>query len=130
MRGGSRKTWSSSEDISHFWPKEWLPSEPGFEHVRIYSYGYNSDWAERKANVWSIHDFGQGLVASLENCPEIRRGEEVRLVLTTGHTRHVSVAEQEVFQAPLIMVGHSMGGLVIKKVTPGPLTPGNLLSRS
>ncbi|KAK7998764.1 hypothetical protein PG991_014439 [Apiospora marii] len=95
LRGGSRKTWSASGDVSTFWPQVWLPSELGFKNVRIHSYGYNSDWAERKSNALNILDFGKGLVGDLNSSPEIRRSE------TT----------------PLILVGHSMGGLVIKQST-------------
>ncbi|KAL5353706.1 hypothetical protein ACLOAV_001746 [Pseudogymnoascus australis] len=37
LEGGSRKTWSDTPDRAAFWPKEWLPSEAGFKHVRIHS---------------------------------------------------------------------------------------------
>ncbi|KAK7967453.1 NACHT and WD domain protein [Apiospora aurea] len=78
--GGSRKTWSASADISTFWPQIWLPSEPGFKNVRIHSYGYNSDWAERKGNALNILDFGKGLVGDLNNSPEIRRSEMLKSI--------------------------------------------------
>ncbi|RYP92352.1 hypothetical protein DL770_001554 [Monosporascus sp. CRB-9-2] len=35
LGGGSRKTWSDSADQSTFWPKEWLPAEPGFKHALL-----------------------------------------------------------------------------------------------
>lgn len=80
MKGGSRKTWSKSTDAAEFWPKEWLPSEPGFENARIFSYGYNSDWAERKGNVLNVHDFGKGLLADLDNSPQLRASKGVSMV--------------------------------------------------
>ncbi|KAL9014036.1 MAG: hypothetical protein Q9173_001310 [Seirophora scorigena] len=93
LRGGSRKTWSASDDPSHFWPKEWLPTDPRFKHVRLHSYGYNADWGEKKGSVLNIHDFGRGLLGDIHTSPYIRN--------STGN--------------PIVFVGHSMGGLVIKK---------------
>ncbi|KAI1821720.1 hypothetical protein F4861DRAFT_445652 [Xylaria intraflava] len=93
LNGGSRKTWSYSEDPAMFWPKEWLPSEPGFKHVRIQSYGYSSDWSRRQQSKLTIHDFGQALLADIHNSPLLRK---------SGDT-------------PIVFIAHSMGGLVVKK---------------
>ena len=93
LKGGSRKTWSKSEDIYHYWPKEWLPRDPEFKNVRIHSFGYNADWGETRQSFLGIHDFGKALLGAIHDSPQIRGG---------GDT-------------PLILVGHSMGGLVIKK---------------
>lgn len=93
LRGGSRKTWSKSENPLHFWPKEWLPRDPDFKHVRIHSFGYNSDWSEINDNFLNVHDFGQSLLGALHDSPLIRRDATL----------------------PIVMIGHSMGGLVIKK---------------
>ena len=96
LRGGSRKTWSKTESPAHFWPKEWLPLEPGFKNVRIHSFGYNSDWGERKSSSLTIHDFGQALLGDMQNSPSI-----------TGADNKGT---------PLVMIGHSMGGIIIKKM--------------
>lgn len=93
LKGGSRKTWSKSEDMYHYWPKEWLPRDPEFKNVRIHTFGYNADWGETRQSFLSIHDFGKALLGAIHDSPQIRGG---------GDT-------------PLILVGHSMGGLVIKK---------------
>ncbi|KAL8688736.1 MAG: hypothetical protein Q9218_005424 [Villophora microphyllina] len=74
LRGGSRKTWSHSEDPSLFWPKEWLPTEPKFRHIRIHSYGYNADWGEKKGSVLNIQDFGSALLGEINISPQIRGG--------------------------------------------------------
>lgn len=92
LRGGSRKTWSKTESIAHYWPQEWLPSEPEFKNTRIHSFGYNSDWGERKGSALTIHDFGQALIGDIYTSPHLNRQ-----------------------QTPLVLVGHSMGGIVIKK---------------
>ncbi|KAL8736886.1 MAG: hypothetical protein Q9181_002226 [Wetmoreana brouardii] len=72
LRGGSRKTWSHSDDPSLFWPKEWLSTEPRFRHIRIHSYGYNADWGEKKGSVLNIHDFGSALLGDINTSPHIR----------------------------------------------------------
>ncbi len=60
-----------------FWPKEWLPTETGFGHVRLHSYGYNSDWTTRKESRLTVHDFGQALIADIYNSPEFRKHDDV-----------------------------------------------------
>ncbi|KAI3342513.1 NACHT and WD domain protein [Ustulina deusta] len=92
LGGGSRKTWSKTELLSHFWPQEWLPKDDTFERVRIQSFGYNSDWAKSKDNCLNLHHFGKGLLAHLATSPPLLSSD-----------------------TPIILVGHSMGGLVIKK---------------
>ncbi|KAL2264512.1 hypothetical protein VTJ83DRAFT_7022 [Remersonia thermophila] len=92
LGGGSRKAWSKTSSLDHFWPQKWLPHEPWCERVRIHTYGYSSDWTKRKADVCNIHDFGKGLLAALSTSLELS---------TTKTT--------------IVLVGHSMGGLVIKK---------------
>ncbi|KAK1704979.1 hypothetical protein BDP67DRAFT_605622, partial [Colletotrichum lupini] len=93
LGGGSRKTWSHSADIGMFWPRDWLPNEAGFKHVRIHSFGYNSDWTTRKDSRLTVHDFGQALLADLHNSSCLRKN---------GDT-------------PIVFISHSMGGLVAKK---------------
>lgn len=77
LGGGSRKTWSESEDPGSYWPKEWLSKDTAFKNSRIHSFGYNSNWMERKESVLNIHDFGQSLLDSIRNCPQLRHDVEV-----------------------------------------------------
>ncbi|MCJ1251592.1 hypothetical protein MMC30_008827 [Trapelia coarctata] len=92
LGGGSRKTWSKSPNPYHYWPKEWLPRDPDFRHVRIHSFGYAATWGEKKNSILEINDFARSLLGEIRDDPEIRR-DDTRIVL----------------------IGHSMGGLVIKK---------------
>ncbi|KAM7204974.1 hypothetical protein V8F33_001215 [Rhypophila sp. PSN 637] len=92
LGGGSRKTWSFSSDPQHYWPQAWLPDDGDFADVRIHTFGYKADWAERKQSVLDIHGFSQILLGALRNHPAIRR----------SRTR-------------VIFIGHSMGGCVAKK---------------
>ncbi len=91
LGGGSYSTWTKSMEPSLFWPKEWLPHDTGFKDTRIHSFGYNANWD--KKSTLNIHDFAKSLLGSIQDCPAIPRGSDV----------------------PLVLVGHSMGGLVIKK---------------
>jgi pimeloyl-ACP methyl ester carboxylesterase len=60
--------------------------------VRIHSFGYNANWATWLKSPVDIHAFGQSLVEELRSDPKIHN-QDSRIVL----------------------IGHSMGGLVIKK---------------
>ncbi|OJJ67877.1 hypothetical protein ASPBRDRAFT_199579 [Aspergillus brasiliensis CBS 101740] len=92
LGGGSRKTWSKSTAGFHYWPREWLPKDPAFSHVRVHSFGYNSDYFKGKGNCLDIHHFAKSLLGELSTSPYL------------SHT-----------DTPIVFLGHSMGGLVIKK---------------
>ncbi|KAK7927067.1 GPI inositol-deacylase [Apiospora marii] len=89
LNGGSQSTWTKGDD-TNFWPKFWLPSDDGFADVRIHSFGYHSGIS--KQSILHIQDFARNLLSAIHDAPSI-------------------VPKQNV---PLILVGHSMGGLVIK----------------
>ena len=95
LGGGSRKTWSKSENPAHFWPKEWLPTEPRLKNVRIHTFGYNATWKEQAASPLTLHDFGQALLTDVQNSPLLGRDD---------------------VNTPIVLIGHSMGGLVVKKM--------------
>lgn len=91
LNGGSHKTWTKDSDPALFWPQEWLPHDVGFRNVRIHTFGYDSNWD--KGSILDIHDFARSLLEWVINCPDIPHGSE----------------------KPMILVCHSMGGLVAKK---------------
>lgn len=92
LGGGSKKTWSKAPALGYYWPRDWLPKDPAFKHVRVLSFGYDSDYGKRKDNCLNIHHFGKSLLGELSTSPYL--GDAA---------------------TPIIMIGHSMGGLVIKK---------------
>ncbi|KAK2744313.1 hypothetical protein FQN55_006827 [Onygenales sp. PD_40] len=92
LGGGSKKTWSLSPDPNHYWPKQWLGQDPEFTRVRIHSFGYKAEWGEMGKSVLNIHDFARSLLVEIRCNPDIRRS-------TTK----------------IVLVAHSMGGIVIKK---------------
>lgn len=71
LGGGSRSTWTKSDDPSLYWIQEWLPNDPGFQDVRIHSFGYNSNWS--KESILNLHDFAKSLLGSIQDCPAIPR---------------------------------------------------------
>ncbi|KIX99885.1 uncharacterized protein Z520_04521 [Fonsecaea multimorphosa CBS 102226] len=91
LAGGSRKTWTKDQDPALFWPQEWLPKDAAFRDVSIHMFGYDSNW--NKASILNIHDFATSLLEWVTNCPDIPNEAD----------------------RPLVLVCHSMGGLVAKK---------------
>lgn len=76
LGGGSRSTWTKSGDPSLYWPQEWLPKDPGFQDVRILSFGYDSNWD--KESTLNLHDFAKSLLGSIQDCPLMPRESNVR----------------------------------------------------
>ncbi|KAI1084843.1 hypothetical protein F5B20DRAFT_223057 [Whalleya microplaca] len=87
LGGGSIHTWSKDEIL---WPRDLLPKQEPFHKAAIHTFGYDSDF--KKSSTLNIQDFSQSLLNSMVNNPTI----------------HAS-------QCPIVLVGHSMGGLVMKK---------------
>ncbi|MCJ1378546.1 hypothetical protein MMC17_001645 [Xylographa soralifera] len=75
LGGGSRKTWAKTSNLYHYWPKEWLPRDPEFKHVRIHSFGYAAHWGERKSSILEINDFASSLLGEIKDNPDIRRDD-------------------------------------------------------
>jgi hypothetical protein len=92
LGGGSRKTWSKTNSAKDYWPQEWLPNDPAFSNVRIHSFGYASEWVKGKGNCYNIHYFGRSLIEEMS----------ASTCLSSGETK-------------IVLIGHSIGGLVIKK---------------
>ncbi|KAI6351616.1 hypothetical protein MCOR25_009820 [Pyricularia grisea] len=92
LGGGSRKTWSKTSQRDHFWPQEWLPKDPSFRHVRIQTFGYDSDYLKGGDDFLNVHHFGKSFLAALSTSPCLLQST-----------------------SPIVIVAHSMGGLVSKK---------------
>ena len=75
--GGSRSTWSHTDDIATFWPREWLPHESGLSHVRIHTFGYDANLSERRADIGKINHFGKLLLDSIATGIHFRKNDLV-----------------------------------------------------
>lgn len=76
LGGGSQSTWTKSGDPSLYWPQRWLPQDPGFQDVRIHSFGYDSNLD--KESTLNLHDFAKSLLGSIHDCPTISTDSNVR----------------------------------------------------
>lgn len=64
--------------------------------MRIHAFGYDATWKAKQASTLTIHDFGQALLADVRNSPRLNCNDGIN--------------------TPIVLVGHSMGGLVAKKM--------------
>jgi pimeloyl-ACP methyl ester carboxylesterase len=94
LGGGSRKSWSQTKHEDHFWPRSWLSRDPAFRNVRVHSFGYKSAKWEVVSTIAGIPEFAESLLTTLLDSPVIRHNQNA-----------------------IVLVGHSMGGLVIKKAS-------------
>ncbi|KAK9784452.1 putative GPI inositol-deacylase [Seiridium cardinale] len=96
LGGGSIKTWSKDGNPLAYWPKVWLPQGAGMQHTNIYAYAYESGSLLRGSTdpALNIATLGESLLNGLKTTADELDGEET----------------------PLILIGHSLGGLVMKKV--------------
>ncbi|KAM0323257.1 hypothetical protein ACHAQA_008848 [Verticillium albo-atrum] len=97
LGGHSRNTWSKNHDPSYFWPELWLPHEPGIGTARISTFGYNANWRGGVKSLSTITDFAKELLYEMR------------------FARDASGTPLEMGKRPIILVTHSMGGLVTKK---------------
>lgn len=91
VKGGSQKTWSFKNDPSRYWPKYWLLLDPCLRETRVHSFGYASNLENGRLD---LHDLAKSLLAEIHNSP------------LTGRES----------TSPLVLIGHSIGGLILKKL--------------
>jgi hypothetical protein len=58
----------------------------GFKHVRIHSFGYDSDWSKTSHSTLRIRDFAQALLASIFNSSILKKTKDVRPSKTEERT--------------------------------------------
>jgi pimeloyl-ACP methyl ester carboxylesterase len=90
LGGSALRTWSWERKPTNFWPA-WLAEDETLRDCRILTFGYNSNFKGDAHNL-DIIDFAKDLCLQMLNC------------LDDGDT-----------DRPIILIAHSMGGLVIKK---------------
>ncbi|CAL1526995.1 unnamed protein product [Lymnaea stagnalis] len=98
LRGGAVKTWRQRDGIDPFgsvcWPRDWLATD--FPNIRVVSIGYNSE----------LHKWG-------DHCPYEQDKRTIE-----GRSKELMKKLQlaGVGSRPIIWIGHSMGGLIIKNI--------------
>lgn len=111
LRGGSIKTWRKGDDPRLYWPQYWLPLDPDFQNVNIHSFGYNADFSDTNDSILNVHDFGRALLGEMRTSPHIRQRKNVYSLIAFENLSMLKSLKN-----PIILFGHSMGGLVIKVV--------------
>lgn len=86
------RTWCKTRDLESLWPQNWLPQEPELANARILTFGYHSHFAAKKQQAsLTINDFANDLLFRLK------------------------YDDSSLGDVPVIIVAHSLGGLVFKK---------------
>lgn len=95
LGGTSLRTWCYNRDLRYLWPQLWLPLESELVSARILSYGYNAHFSKtgEQASL-AIGDFASDMLFRM---------------------RYAESGPHRLGQVPIIVVAHSMGGLVFKK---------------
>ena len=93
------------------WPRDLLV--PQFRNARIATYSYESDWRDRRVNT-SLPECGRQL---LEVLLQHRQDASVRRCANPGPgALSLKPMPSQEGQRPLILIGHSLGGLIIQQV--------------
>ncbi|KAI1506317.1 hypothetical protein F5X99DRAFT_366277 [Biscogniauxia marginata] len=95
LGGTSLRTWCYNRDLEYLWLQRWLPEETGLSTARILTFGYNAHFSTRNKHVsLTIGDFANDLLFRM---------------------KYEENGAERLGQVPIIVVAHSMGGLVFKK---------------
>ncbi|KAL8364278.1 hypothetical protein RB601_009831 [Gaeumannomyces tritici] len=93
LGGTSRQTWCHGQDIDKFWPQLWLPLD--LPTARVLTFGYNANYnATSEWTATGIGDFATDFLFRM---------------------KYTETTPERLGQVPIIIVAHSMGGLVFKK---------------
>lgn len=93
LGGNFRKIWSKLFLQFYFWLEEWLFMDFVFNNVCIYSYGYDLYYLKGQEDWWNIYYIGKlffGVISIL-----------------------LCIVNLGIY---IVVIGYSMGGLVMKKV--------------
>jgi len=95
LGGTSLRTWCKDRDLDFLWPKHWLPRENGLSTVRVLTFGYHAHFSARKQQAaLTISDFANDLLFRM---------------------KYTEDGDDRMGQVPIIIVAHSMGGLIFKR---------------
>lgn len=109
-----RKHKEAQDDASSvkevMWPRDLLPLS--FPEARIATYSYKSDWRDHTIKT-SLRQCGEQLLNVLFQ--HRRRAKVSRSTIKLSSTVMAKPGEQE-RQRPLVLIGHSLGGLVVQQI--------------
>ncbi|KAB5560258.1 hypothetical protein GE09DRAFT_83903 [Coniochaeta sp. 2T2.1] len=94
LGGTSLRTWCKNRDLGLLWPGNWLPADAELSTARILTFGYNAHFSAKRQASLTIGDFANDLLFSM---------------------KYGGDGDIKLGQVPIIIVAHSLGGLVFKK---------------
>jgi alpha-beta hydrolase superfamily lysophospholipase len=98
LNGHPQKTWTAKNGV--FWPTNLLPASLKSAKARILVYGYNADvyafGGNKSASSDMIHQHAQTLITNLA----------------------MERMSEDCTENPIIWVAHSLGGILVKRVSP------------
>jgi hypothetical protein len=109
LGGKAFASWQCEE--GSMWLRDYLPLD--VPNIRVSIYGYSSELANCDSMA-TISDFTNDFLLNLENSRLPRQLEPVRSPETSLPVTTRSASQQ---QRPLILIGHCLGGLIIKEVS-------------
>lgn len=118
--GDARDTWTyRDKHRTTFWPRDLLAKEKF--PLRVLTFGYNADVAKFSGTV-SANEFNDHANDLLTDLASFRQGSSESVRITEGFTVTPPLpsrnAHEEQETRPVIFIGHSLGGLIIERVSP------------
>ena len=112
LGGHFTRTWSHERDADFFWPKIWLPTADGLRAVRIMSFGYDAAIFRCTPSLGCVSDFARTLLLNIMVFPGLNDDKVRPISLCCRVERRIN----DMIKSPIILVAHSMGGLIAKEV--------------
>ena len=121
LNGHPHDTWTS-EVSKIFWPARLLPPILEEARTRIVVYGYDADVTSFTDGVSTdkIHNHAEHLVAvlSANRRVSLRYDLDMGQCMIKGRANdHVNIKIRKATERPIIFVAHSLGGLLVKRVS-------------
>ena len=121
LNGDPKRTWTSKESNA-YWPRDLLPAFVEEQRARILVYGYDADVSSlgsRGVTKDKIHNHAERLIADLFANRRVSHSKSKTITAFGDMPRSDTSQIRKATERPIIFVAHSLGGLVVKRVSLG-----------